>query len=59
VICGQGCAGVTSTGVARLFYVTDFEEGCNEKEAKFEETNFVKWAVKIVRREGGSLALSG
>jgi hypothetical protein len=42
VICGQGCAGVTSTGVARLFYVTDFEEGCNEKEAKFEETNFVK-----------------
>jgi hypothetical protein len=27
----------------------DFEERCNKKETKNEETNFVKWAVKIVR----------
>jgi len=39
-----------NTGVSRLFCVTDFEKRCNEKEAKNEETNFVKQALKIVRR---------
>jgi len=33
-----------------FFGVTDFGERCNEKETKNEETNFVKWVVKIVRR---------
>lgn len=32
-----------------FFCVTDFGERCNEKEAKNEETNFVKPALKIVR----------
>ena len=32
-----------------FFCVNDFAERCNGKEAKFEETNFVKWGVKIVR----------
>jgi hypothetical protein len=33
-----------------FFCVTDFGKRCNEKETKNEETNFVKWVVKIVRR---------
>ena len=45
-----GTVRADNTGASRLFYVTDFGEGCNEKEAKFEETNFVKRVVKIVRR---------
>jgi hypothetical protein len=28
----------------------DFGEGCNEKEAKFEETNIVKQVTNIVKR---------
>ena len=35
-----------------FFCVTDFGKRCNEKEAKYEETNFVRWVVKIVRRDG-------
>lgn len=31
----------------------DFAERCNEKRAKFEETNNVKRALKIVRWESG------
>ena len=32
-----------------FFGVTDFGKRCNEKEAKTEETNFVKWVLYIVR----------
>lgn len=38
-----------NTGASRLFGVTDFGERCNEKDARNEETNFVRWMVKIVR----------
>jgi hypothetical protein len=33
------------TGRGPTFYVMDFAEGCNEKEAKYEETNIVKRAL--------------
>jgi hypothetical protein len=36
-------------GKIGLFCVTDLGKRCNKKEAKFEETNFVKQVVKIVR----------
>jgi hypothetical protein len=42
-----------------LFCVLDFQERCNEKEAKDEETNFVKRVVEIVKaaeRRGQSVA---
>jgi len=42
VICGQGLVRADYTRESRLF-VPDFAERCNEKEAKEEETNFVKW----------------
>ncbi len=32
------------------FYVADFGERCNEKEAKDEETNFVKRAANFVKQ---------
>jgi hypothetical protein len=35
-----------------FFCVTDFAERCDEKEAKYKETNFVKQMVKIVRQRG-------
>jgi hypothetical protein len=41
VICGQGPS-VRKHGRVPSFFVTDFMKRCNEKEAKFEETNFVK-----------------
>jgi len=37
---GTACA--RYTGASRLFFVADLVKRCNEKEAKFEETNFVK-----------------
>jgi hypothetical protein len=37
-----GLAGMRKHGHVHFFCVTDFAERCNEKEAKFEETNFVE-----------------
>jgi hypothetical protein len=50
VICGQGPSVLVTRARPVFFCVTDFRERCNAKEAKFEETNFVKRVVKIVRR---------
>jgi len=47
------------TGASHLFCVNDFAERCNEKEAKNEETNFVKWVVQIVRRGFKSFGCGG
>ncbi len=54
VICGQGPSVLITRARPVFFCVTDFGEGCNEKEAKIEETNFVKWVIKIVRWESAA-----
>jgi hypothetical protein len=50
-----GTVRADNTGASRLFCLIDFGWRCNEKETKNEETNFVKWMVKIVK---GSLILA-
>jgi hypothetical protein len=45
VICGQGPSVLVTRACPVFFGVTDFAERCNEKEAKFEETDFVKQAL--------------
>ena len=41
----SGTVRATTRARPVFFCVTDFEKRCNEKEAKFEETNFVKCVV--------------
>ena len=45
----SGARSCLEHGASRSFCVNDFEERCNEKETKDEETKIVRRGVEIVR----------